>query len=117
MSLLLVEDDEDARELMVELFESVGYAIRAVASARSALEALSEDESIELVILDLVLPGISGWELSVELAERWPRLPVVVCTGLPRQVPPNAALLVKPFDLDDALAVVARQLQVRAVAR
>jgi DNA-binding NtrC family response regulator len=81
MSRILVVDDEDAvRTLMLEILERAGHEVVGAATAAEALARL-EDNRIELVVSDLVMPGLSGVELLELLHERHPELPVVIVTG------------------------------------
>jgi CheY-like chemotaxis protein len=104
LAILIVEDDEDFRTLMVEALESSGFSVRA---ARDGLEALAvlraSGGSRYLVLLDLMMPGMNGWEF-VAAVRGDPRLrgnPIVVTTVVPEDAPPAVdAILQKPFDLE-----------------
>lgn len=69
-SVLLVEDNTDQRFFMAQLLTSLGLAVSAVPSGETAIEALG-DTAPDLAILDISLPGISGWEVGAELRERF----------------------------------------------
>ncbi|HEX2578405.1 MAG TPA: response regulator [Aquihabitans sp.] len=80
-TVLVVEDDEHLRDLVVQLLGRFGYAARQVGSAEEALEALDESADVALVLTDLVMPGMSGLDLTQVLADRHPHLPVLLTTA------------------------------------
>ncbi|MDD5562374.1 MAG: PAS domain S-box protein [Thermoanaerobaculaceae bacterium] len=111
--LLLVEDEDGARQGLLEVLGALGYVVTAAASAEEA-GALPGEPGFDLLLTDFMLPGLSGAELAVGLRERWPRLKVVVMSGyaeddmLRRLRPATAAtFLQKPFAMQ-ALAQTVR---------
>jgi DNA-binding response OmpR family regulator len=108
-SILLVEDDEPLRRMMSIALRFASFETR---EARSGIEALAilDRWHPDLVVLDLVLPGIDGLDVQQELASRpGPQtLPVVVITGsqLPLDGVEVACVLRKPFTMDELLAAV-----------
>ena len=122
MSRVLVIDDEDViRMLVVEILEAAGHTVTGAESAERAL-ALLDQQDFDLVVSDVVMPGLSGLELLQLVRERRASLPVVLVTGagtydtLSQALTRGAAgLVTKPFahsDLqsavDDALERAAR---------
>lgn len=110
--VLVVDDDESIRELVALVLEDAGYA---VATARNGLEALAQVPAFEpdLVLLDLNMPVLDGWQTRARLGEDLPQLPVVFMTAghhPPTEAARHAAAgsLPKPFDLDQLLTLVAR---------
>lgn len=104
LDVLLVEDDDDHRELVAEVLASAGWAVHSVASGREALRILSE-RSVQLVVTDLGMPGMGGMELVHAARELAPSVPVVVVTGWAERDDLEqargravAAVLVKPVD-------------------
>lgn len=79
-TILLVEDDESVRKLVVEVLQRLGYEVRAVANAAAALRSQSRRQ-IHLLLTDVVLHGPSGFALATKLWERHPRLPVLFMSG------------------------------------
>ena len=81
-TVLLVEDEPDLRELALEILEMHGYRVLAAAEAGEAIR-LSEGHAgrIELLLTDVVMPGMSGRELALQLAERRPELRVIYMSG------------------------------------
>jgi CheY-like chemotaxis protein len=77
--LLVVDDERVVRELMVEVLERAGYSVVACDRPDAALE-LAVD-SFDLLVTDLVMPGLSGLELLERVRALRPGLPVIVATG------------------------------------
>jgi CheY-like chemotaxis protein len=79
LNILLVEDDTAIREVTAELLAQVGHAVRAAADAEDGLEMV--DESTDVLLSDVSLPGMSGADLAALARERHPRLRVIFATG------------------------------------
>jgi len=82
-SILLVEDDRDSREALAFILEEAGHTVASAGNGREALELLDEDEPPDLILLDLMMPVMNGWEFLGERKRR-PRLasiPVMVLTA------------------------------------
>jgi len=105
--ILMVEDDPDSRETMKLLFEHLGYEVRAVATAKEALEAFAEQKP-SVVITDVGLPDMNGLELVRQLRERaGDSLVILTVSGYGRPSDKKAAdaagvdeHLVKPVTLE-----------------
>jgi len=81
-TLLLVEDDELVRDAMTRLFVREGYLVLTAATGHDAIGLLrTPGTSVDVVLLDIGLPDVSGADLCKRLREFLPKLPVVVCTG------------------------------------
>jgi two-component system, OmpR family, response regulator len=108
-SILLVEDDEPLRRMMSIALRFASFETR---EARSGMEALAilDRWRPDLVVLDLVLPGIDGLAVQQELASQpgTQKLPVVVITAseLPLDGVDVACVLRKPFRMDELLAAI-----------
>ena len=104
-TVLLVEDNPEVAEVATAYLRQLGYTVKPVASAREALDALgSSDPSIDLVFSDILMPGgINGLELAKTIRERYPPMPVLLCTGFSTSaqdaVRDGFVVLQKPFDL------------------
>lgn len=109
--ILIVEDDSDLREMMEQLLTLEGYTAATAANGREALEYLRRAEAPELILLDLMMPVMDGWEFRRE-QERDPHLasvPVVVLSALDQHRARDigaTAFLKKPLDFDRLLALV-----------
>jgi excisionase family DNA binding protein len=80
--VLIVDDDERLREFVRVSLEMEGYTVREAASAQEGLDAL-EEQSPDLVLLDVMMPGMDGWEMLRQLHERHGvgAIPVIVFSG------------------------------------
>jgi excisionase family DNA binding protein len=108
--VLVVDDDARLRELLCANLELGGYAVREADGAEQARAAI-EDQAPDLVLLDLVMPGVDGWQLLRELQERHGSIPVIMFSGkVDHQRAAEAAergaqgFVGKPFDPDELLA-------------
>ncbi len=80
--VLLVDDDDEVREVTAGILEDVGYAVAAVADGAAALAVLDrEGPRIGLVIADYAMPGMTGLELLTAVRRRRPDLPMLLATG------------------------------------
>ncbi len=103
--VLVVEDDDGVRSLVVTMLERLDYRVIAVPEADQALEAL-DAEQVEVVLSDVVLPGgMSGPEFAEEAGRRHPGTKIVFMSGYPAEVAkhpglctPESILLNKPFE-------------------
>jgi DNA-binding response OmpR family regulator len=86
-TILLVEDDADLVELATHWLERDGYAVRSIADGREALEQLAADPLPDLLLLDVMIPHVTGFEVLQKLrAEaRTRELPVVMMTSFSRE--------------------------------
>jgi PAS domain S-box-containing protein len=108
-TVLVVEDADAVRVLTGRILYSAGYQVIPVESGAVALERL---DAADVLVTDVVMPGMSGVELAVEARERRPGLPVVFVSGYTGDAPiagsddPATAFLAKPFDGDELLRAV-----------
>jgi len=81
--VLLVEDNADNRYLATLLFEAEGYEVTAVVNGADALAAIAEDDNIALVLLDLQLPDIDGFEIARRIHRRasTAQLPIIAVSA------------------------------------
>jgi two-component system cell cycle sensor histidine kinase/response regulator CckA len=104
--ILVVEDNIEARETMGELLTSLGYQVVTVGSGEEAV-LLPDEPRFDLLLSDVILPGISGLILARQLVARWPELKFILMSGyigdeVTRSTVATADVrfLQKPFDLD-----------------
>lgn len=120
--VLVVDDDRAIREMLRVALEVEGYTVRLLTDGREVIEMLAGMSEPCVLLMDLMMPGVSGWEVCQALLEdtQLARHPVVVMTaGLMKgdSVPaPACALLCKPFELDQVYAVVESLTAEAAVA-
>ncbi len=105
--VLVVDDDARLREYMRVNLEQAGYSVWEAENGERALSAI-EDQAPDLVLLDVVMPGIDGWQLLRELQERHGSIPVIMFSGqtdAPTATERGASAFVgKPFDPEELLA-------------
>ena len=78
--VLVVDDDPALRELIRVSLSLDGYSVREAASAEEALAAI-EDTAPDLVLLDVVMPGVDGWQMLQRMQERHGSIPVIMFSG------------------------------------
>jgi CheY-like chemotaxis protein len=116
-TILVVDDRADEREAIGGLLRLHHYAVEFAANGEEALQRLRQGEPPAVIVLDLNMPVMDGWELMVRLAhdDRLGQLPVVVISGAPvvrdaPAVPPNVTFLAKPLQAQVFLEAIARLL-------
>jgi DNA-binding response OmpR family regulator len=117
--LLLVDDDDGNREVLAYFLRRQGFVVATAATGEEGLETL-EAQPIDLVLLDMVMPGLSGLEVLKAIRARRSAhvLPVVMITGLDASGDVETAVRLgaddyvsKPYQLADALARINALLQ------
>ena len=108
-TVLLVEDDDELRESMRDLLEEGGYVVVTARDGQEALDAVARVEHVCVVVLDLLMPRMDGWEFFEKMRAR-PELtsvPVVVQSSAPSRAPAGVALVLKkPVEPERLLSVV-----------
>ncbi len=117
--LLIVEGDELLCNSIKKLFQKESYEVTAVHTAESALTAL-ESEHYDLILTDIILPGIDGLELLVKAKEKFPEIIVIVMTSYPTLESVIKAFrlgahdyLIKPLIYDEIKQLVRTSLNVK----
>jgi CheY-like chemotaxis protein len=113
--LLVVDDDHDILLSLQDALEMEGYCVTTASTGREALETLENGLRPDLILLDLMMPDISGWAFRAwqRSQEEFASIPVVIVSGQGLSASEVSRLgvegyLPKPLDLDDLLATVAR---------
>ncbi len=110
---LIVEDDAAARETLVDVLENEGYKASACRHGREALERLRQGAHPDVILLDLMMPVMSGWEFRVE-QRKDPALAGIPIVALSADTSPRAAAvdadayLKKPIDLEALVSTLDR---------
>lgn len=109
--ILIVEDDADLREMMAQLLTLEGFKAEAVANGQDALEYLSKGDPPDLILLDLMMPVMDGWEFRRRQRQDplVAGVPVVVLSALDHTRAADlgeTAFLKKPLDFDRLLELV-----------
>src|SRR6266508_2234365 len=108
--ILLVDDNHVVRDML-------GYRADAAGSGAEAL-ALFDRGQYDIVLTDLVMPGMSGWEVLAAVRQRDPQVPIIILTGTPaigdpRAAQPEVTVLRKPVDVTALDATIKRMLAQR----
>lgn len=114
-SVLAIDDEPVLRRLMTKLLTTAGFTVRTAASGTAALASLAEGEAPSVIVCDLLMPEMSGYELvsAIRANPAWAEIPILVLTGQPNSQDRARALaagangyMTKPFssyDLVDAI--------------
>lgn len=78
--ILVIDDEEDIRIVMQQVLELEGYEVSVAADGQEGLDIL-ETEHADLVITDVIMPGLDGVATLERIKERWPDMPVIVISG------------------------------------
>lgn len=119
--LLIIEDDETMRAAMKRIFENEGFKVKTAADG-TQLASVLDDSPIDLIILDIGLPWINGYELAKLLKEHedLKAIPLIFVSGKTSELDVKKGLnlgadeyIKKPFDVDHIKKVVAKLLQIK----
>ena len=113
--ILLAEDDESLRGFLARALERAGYEVTACADGEEAVAVLEQDW--DLLLTDIVMPGIDGIEVARQAAARHPGLRIMFITGFAAvalsagsQAPAGAKVLSKPIHLREIVSEVERMI-------
>jgi two-component system cell cycle response regulator CpdR len=116
-TILLAEDDHSMRVFLARALERAGHTVVAAEDGEAALAAVSDNRSFDLLIADIVMPGLDGIELARRASLAKPDLRVMFITGFAavtlsggRIAPRATKMLSKPFHLRDLVQQVNRIL-------
>jgi signal transduction histidine kinase len=103
-SVLVIDDDPDVRGFIAASLEDQGFRVREAADGRTGLDAIAKERP-DLVVLDFIMPGLSGAEVANRIRADDPDQPILFVSGYSeteavRRVAPDAPLLAKPFRAD-----------------
>jgi two-component system cell cycle response regulator CpdR len=114
--ILLAEDDDSIRIFLARALRRAGHEVEAHGSGETALAALA-DASFDLLVADVVMPGLDGIELARRAGDIWPQLRIVFITGFAAValrhadvMPSPATVLTKPFHLRELVGEIERLL-------
>lgn len=113
--ILVVEDDEAVRQTTADVLEDAGYTVRTVEDGGSVFEAVAARRPA-LILLDLSLPVLDGWQVLEQLQAQGNAPPVVMMTAHSHMAgraleAGAAAAILKPFNIDELISVVHRVLE------
>ncbi|HEY8591842.1 MAG TPA: PAS domain S-box protein [Sphingomicrobium sp.] len=103
-SVLVIDDDPDVRGFVVHALEEQGYRVREAGDGAEGLQLLDRERP-DLVIVDFIMPGMSGAEVASRIREKLPEQPILFVSGYSeteavKRTAPDAPLLAKPFRSD-----------------
>jgi two-component system cell cycle sensor histidine kinase/response regulator CckA len=112
--VLVVDDEQGLRDVVCRSLQAEGFTTLEAGHGAEALEVMeTSPDPVDLVVTDVVMPGMDGRELGRRLSQRWPDLPIVYISayevndifrrGSPRQ---SAPFLQKPFPMEGLITVV-----------
>jgi DNA-binding NtrC family response regulator len=109
-TVLIVDDNRDAADALSLALQGYGHTVAAAYSAREALDLLDENPEIRLVVSDIRMPDVSGFDFRRVVRHRFPGLPMVLITGIPVTsedvVPRDAKILQKPVAASELHQVI-----------
>jgi PAS domain S-box-containing protein len=114
-TILVVDDDVDVREVAVSGLENLGYEVLAAENGPAALDVLARVREVDLVLVDMAMPGMNGVEFIARARERHPSLPAMLVTGYADVAAFSPAegdvVLQKPYRLERLADTVAQALR------
>jgi two-component system cell cycle response regulator CpdR len=115
-NIILAEDDDSLRQFLAAALERAGHAVTAFGDGAQAYQCL-RDERFDLLLSDIVMPGLDGIELAKRAADLNPSLKIMFITGFAAvalnpasETPKHAKVLSKPFHLRDLVQEVERMI-------
>ena len=123
--ILVVDDEADIRDILQFNLENAGFAVETASSAEEALSVLSDRHS--LILLDVMMGGISGFEMATKLREEGNMIPIIFLTAKDRQDDLLTGFasgaddyVSKPFSIQEVIArvnAVLKRIELRAPAQ
>ncbi len=106
-NILLAEDDPSLRGFLAKALERAGHDVTACSDGETGLEALEDsDDGFDLLLTDIIMPGVDGIELARRAAEHHPDMKIMFITGFAavamtaaEETPEDAPVISKPFHL------------------
>jgi len=117
--ILVIEDDQFTQDFIREVLEEDGYKVVTALSGEKALDQLKKNTDTNLILLDIMLPGRSGWDVFMELRRDFPKLKVVFVSAIEVSDERRSSLInkegladyiVKPFTQEKLRRVVKKVL-------
>ncbi len=122
--ILAIDDEAGIRSVMRRALELNGFDIQVASSGTEALAMLekaaliNQERPFDLILSDLGMPEMGGWEVARSIHNRWAEIPVVLVTGWGEQVDPGkmaenqiADIISKPFNIQELIRVAARHIR------
>jgi CheY-like chemotaxis protein len=113
--VIIIDDDNDIREAVHEVLSSEGYGVESFANGKVALEFLAKNEAPRIILLDFMMPVMSGSEVldSLKKDGRLEKVPVYIMSAARERRGTEAAdgYVAKPIELEDLLTLVSQHCQ------
>lgn len=116
--VLVVEDEDNVRQMTVEALREIGYSVIEASGGRDALQQINHHMKIDLLFTDVVMPDMNGKLVADAVRDRFPEVRVIFTTGYTRNaivqngtVEPGVNLLLKPFTLEQLSTKVSEVLR------
>jgi DNA-binding NtrC family response regulator len=115
--ILIVDDDENIRKVLIAILEDEGYTVESVGTAKNAIE-VTKRTFFNAALIDIRLPDMEGTELLTRMKDTIPRMRKIIITGYPTLQ--NAidavnrradAYIMKPFDVEKVIQTIRDQLK------
>jgi CheY-like chemotaxis protein len=118
-TVLIIDDEESVREVLSRFLTKAGYEVKVAANGQEALQMVNSQAPPDLIVLDLMMPVMSGFEVlsALRVNSEWRRIPVVVLTatmGYSAGHLQADAVLQKPFDSVTVQAAVAAAIAAKS---
>ena len=117
-TVLVVDDHATTRQTIARMLEAGGFTVEQASSGSEALERLAVNpDAIDMVLSDVTMPGMSGIDLSYQIRERYPTIPVAIVSGdvseLERSIIGRADVpfIKKPFHAESLFSAVKEAIQ------
>jgi len=116
--VVVVEDDEDTRELLKTVLQRRGYRVATAPDGLDGLDLLRTTDSVCFVLVDLFMPRMDGFGMLRAMVNdpKLANLPVCLSTSAPNAAPLGVACLPKPIDLPRLFAMIALHCQTSRAA-
>ncbi|MCX7822623.1 MAG: transporter substrate-binding domain-containing protein [Syntrophobacterales bacterium] len=115
--IMVVEDNEELRNLMVNYLKKVGYCVIWARHGKEALSIIEKEGKPDLVITDVIMPEMNGGTLAQEIKKRFGEIKVIYMSGYPKDVidkydvyESDITLIMKPFKIGDFLKTIREKL-------
>ena len=121
--ILIVDDAKAIRDALLNIFSVMGFKVDVASNGNEGLNLFSKN-SFDLVITDLQMPGMDGWNVAFRIKDKSPNTPVVLITGSEKEAVMEKlkgscvdSVLFKPFRLEDIQEIIQKMLDNRALER
>lgn len=122
-SILIVDDNDDIRDLLSVSLTASGYRVVSAADGEDALRIIRSSIKIDLILSDIQMPNLNGIELALRRKREFPDIPLILMSGLlniansERKALSVNAFIPKPFSLDFVKSCVADCIEIHRLAK